>query len=409
MITNRKKLIQAIEASGKFRDKGNAITPMLQMIKIDPEKGEVIATDLEAYAVSYFKAEDFTRGAPPVSSDLEPMLKKMTKAELVEEYSEIGGFIADTPKADMLDRIIKAKTPAPFIETFCCEPIQLRDLLKIENDEEIEIVLSDNKSSIAIGKNFSDMPAFDIEDFPDIPDVTGTMECLFSITKKQIGALTALKGDAYENRAHIVGAYFSGEKGRAVSTDIKRLNMITINNAVKHNPFIVSKKHLQLCAGLSKEKIDIHEINGMYLFTVDNDVDTAILARPLECEFPRYEDLVKKHDAKIVFTKEEIIPACQKAIQVMSNEFAGCICNFNGDLKMHIANPIKGTYKKVVPYKAHTEGINIELALNPQFLMDAIKNLKGDDVEISIREDSHVILTAPDDNKNVNIIMPMKI
>ena len=59
MKVNRKEMIQALEASSKFRDKKSDTLPILELVKVDPDAGYIYATDLDAYAYSEFTAKDY--------------------------------------------------------------------------------------------------------------------------------------------------------------------------------------------------------------------------------------------------------------------------------------------------------------------------------------------------------------
>ena len=364
MKVNRKEMIQALEASSKFRDKKSDTLPILELVKVDPDAGYIYATDLDAYAYSEFTAKDY--------HDAE-------------------------------------KKPIVFV----CNPEQLIGLLKSEAGDEAVINLSEDGLYISVGEIFTTIPTTDIEMFPDSPDIS-VMIPLFDMTAGQLASMIGTPAANDEKREHITHVHFKGD-GKVVCTDIKRLNIVDIPEATGFEPFNLSKKALKAIRCLSKsDSINIAscaDFGSGQVACIPNAVKTKVFMRPADAEFPQYEDLLKKHNLSLNFEKSVLSSACKKAMQIQSDEYRGCIFTFNGNLNMRMDNPNKGIYEERVQYAGNdVVPEEIVMALNPKFVYQAIELVDGDFVEMSIKSsEAGVHVSVPGDDLNMSIIMPMSI
>ena len=141
--------------------------------------------------------------------------------------------------------------------------------------------------------------------------------------------------------------------------------------------------------------VDVYHLSNQVFFRFGNQLVAASL---LDVKFPDYERVVPKDiDSKVHLNREElsdslgrVLLVCRQKDQnpVAHTETAGGTLTIRSD-----AGEIgKGTEE----LEAEVSGADIKVALNPQYLIEVLKTLGGDQVTLNwINEVSPVMITTP--------------
>ncbi|MEI8349397.1 MAG: DNA polymerase III subunit beta [Candidatus Omnitrophota bacterium] len=198
-----------------------------------------------------------------------------------------------------------------------------------------------------------------------------------------------------------------------VSTDGKRLSYIK-RKLPANQPevktklsFILPIKAINELYKLIKERNE-----DVFLFVKENKVgfdfkDTQFIARPIEGEFPNYAQYIPNENKdKMVVNRQNFLPALRRADLLSTPDYQGVKLELKKEsLIISKATPQLGEVKETV--EARYTGPGLEIGFNPNYLLDALKNL--DDMEVSFEffgADKPAVLRKED---YIYLILPMKI
>jgi DNA polymerase III subunit beta len=352
MKVNRKEFIKALSRARNFTSK---TLPITEKVLVDPGSGIISASNLEQYIVLPFEA------------------------------------------SGQID------------EAYCVDPRQLMNILKTDEHDEVEIKKSPEYSYLIVGENFDLIPTDNADDFPTIAVGFDSVQYGFSITDEQAKLMASLelnKNDKIES-AHHLNAWL--KNGSLASTDLKRLYALTMNDAKFEMEMAVPKAMLFKAAQIGAGKVDYSIDGKTYVIAECGDTGIKVYSSVLDGDYPGLQDLARKHDLKVNIKKATMKYICDRAMQMQSDEYRATVFKFNGGLSVAMSNPNKGEYKELFDIGKTIEP-EIKMGLNPKFILEAIGAVKGDEVELSIKDGSEPIVIAnPGSEDYLSVIMPMKV
>lgn len=217
----------------------------------------------------------------------------------------------------------------------------------------------------------------------------------------------------YEDVNYVLnGILFELEKDKIklVATDGKRLSFIQ-KNLPETQPEIETKITFILPIKAVNElyKLIKERENEFFLFIEKNKVgfdfkDTQFIARPIEGEFPNYAQYIpEKVKDKLEINRKEFLYALRRANLLSTPEHQGIKIELKKDTFIIYKNtPQLGEVKESVNCKY--KGGSLIIGFNPNYLIDALKNLEDDVVFIdflstdkptTIRKEGYIYLLLP--------------
>jgi len=284
-------------------------------------------------------------------------------------------------------------------------------------DEEIHIKSDDkNQVDIKTGKSHFTLSGIPKEEFPVLPDFVD--EKAISVETKTIKemikkVLFAVSTD--ETRYVLTGIYciIQQDKIKFVSTDGRRLAYITrpCTEVKSSSKAIIPGKTInELLRILSIEedsevKISITENQAAFKIN-----EITLISRLIDGTFPNYEQVIpKKFQQKIKIKIKELLSAT-KQISLLTQEKGGAVKFSFGKNILRVSAQTQGIGSGEVDVDVSYSGPQVEIAFNPVYIMDILKNVSEEECEFEINGpiDACVVKVIGDEDY-VCVVMPMRI
>ena len=151
------------------------------------------------------------------------------------------------------------------------------------------------------------------------------------------------------------------------------------------------------------------ELNDNHIrFTFDQIIFTSKL---IDGKFPDYKSVMSaKLPVKLNLDRQEFYQTLLRASILTNDKFRGIRLGLKDSvLKVASTNPEQEEANDEMPINDYT-GPDMEIGFNVNYLMDILKVLNSDKVELSVKdENSSCTLNIPDDKKSMYLVMPMRL
>ncbi len=290
---------------------------------------------------------------------------------------------------------------------------RFNDIVKELPDEDVLInAMKNNTMSIKCGKCFFKILGLPKEDFPKLPqfEQTSFITVEQNILKKMI-SMTCFSMSHDETRYVLNGALFSfkNEKFTIVATDGKRLSLIRKDiekNAPEKSIIVPSKTIHELSRALQDQgKVNITISENQVKFDLNN---ILIVSRLIEGEFPNYNQVIPAEPKeKIVVDREQFLLGVKRAALLTTQDSRSVkIDILKNKMIISKSNPNVGEAKEEIEinYKGH----EITAGFNPGYLMDALKVIPREELELEVLgPDKPAVIRIED--KYVYLVLPMQL
>ncbi len=282
----------------------------------------------------------------------------------------------------------------------------------------IEIKSDDsNQIDIKCGKSHFMLMGLPKSDYPVLPEFPE--EKTFTIAKDVLRAMlrrVSFAVSADETRYVLNGVYLIAEEGilKLVATDGRRLAFIScegIDKKIKHRAIIPTKavNEVQriLSADEKTENVKIGVTDNQIAFQIGS---ITILSRLIEGTFPNYEQVIpKKNDMQIKINVKEVLTAVRQMALLTSDKAATVKFNF-AKSALRISASAQGLGSGEVEIDISHAGPSIEIAFNPVFLIDVLKNIDEESVLFELTNALNPALLRPvNDTNYICVVMPMRV
>lgn len=291
---------------------------------------------------------------------------------------------------------------------------KLQDIVRELPDGEVQIsVAKNNAVSIKAGKSFFKIMGLSKEDYPKLPAWKEENAYILdqSLLKESL-SLTIFAISTDETRYVLNGILIliKGDKISFVATDGRRL---AYNEREFENK---NKKDLEVIVPAKA----IHEImkilnweGEVKMIPSQNQVifdfgDTYLISRTIEGNFPNFNQVIPKEEkTKSSVNREGFLQAVKRASLLTSADSPAVKVDFvKGKILVSSRSANLGESKEELD--AETNGKDISIGFNPNYLTEALKTLDIENVSISLSDsDKPGLLTGKEGYKYV--IMPMQL
>jgi DNA polymerase III subunit beta len=284
-------------------------------------------------------------------------------------------------------------------------------------DDKVDVSIEEGDVSIKTKNSVIKINGIPSAEFPPIPTIEkeGGFTISSKILKEAIRQ-TVFAAAMNTTRPVLAGVCFFVQKNqlKMVATDSYRLaeKSIEIIKPVGDIVCIIPAKTILelgyiLEAGSGEENVDIIISKNQVMFSFGT---TKLVSRLIEGQFPNYEQIIPKSTkTKCDFDISELTLVLKK-INIFAKE------NNNKIIFKIIKDGIVVTTETTqygeaeITLKTKIEGAENEIALNSQFLLDALGNIGGEEITMEIGEKITPIMVKPKSrNDYTHIIMPLKI
>ena len=301
----------------------------------------------------------------------------------------------------------------------------LSEVVRELPSEDVKIKV-DEKSRVGIssGQAIFNLMGLPKEDYPVLPKFKADGE--FFIDRKLLTEMikkTIFSVSQDETRYVLCGIYFAVEKGkiRMVSTDGRRLSYISkemgIDKRKEARVIIPTKAVNELNRILAqvatreeaeedgKVKISIEE--NQVIFIIDG---TVLISRLIEGHFPNYEQVIPKaSEIKLKIRTEELLQAT-KRVALLTTEKSNSIRYALKKNELIISANTEGLGEARDVVGIDYSGDEMEIAYNPQFLIDVLRNIGCEEVFLELTNSLKPCLIRPTTEEDyISIVMPMRV
>ena len=281
-------------------------------------------------------------------------------------------------------------------------------------DSAIEVQIDDkNVASVTCGSSFFKVIGLSEDEFPPLPKTEGKQ----TYTLDQGIFREMLRKSAYaastdETRYVLNGVYlsFKGGKLTTVATDGRRLALVEqeveFPSEAEVDMILPSKAVAELMHVLQDEgELKIHASDNQVVFEFS---DVMVASKLIEGTYPNYKQVIPNQcDERVTLERESLLTALRRVSLVTADKSNATKLSFTKNkLSVTLSTPDVGEAHETIPIKY--TGKDVEVAFNPEYMMDPLKNLTNDEIAIELTDELSpgVIKT---DIPFLYVLMPMRI
>jgi DNA polymerase-3 subunit beta len=299
---------------------------------------------------------------------------------------------------------------------------KLYEVIKALPETDIRIEENKNGVKVAADRFDSRMQTLPREDFPSLPDSSGTFTAtLPRDVLKQMVSKTQFAITGEDTRYFLNGALFiqRGDSMSLVSTDGHRLALITVDRGKgngrkgddEERVILPRKTLLELGRLLAEGEGDIQYERGEnhLFFEVGGRL---LISRMIDGQFPAFERVIpKSNDKKVEFDRDRLTSAV-KRVALLSNERSRAV-KFTidkGKVEIASSSPEFGEAKEqiVVDY----DGSPVTICFNAQYVLDFLSVVETDSVALEFKDEMSQAVMKPVGAEGYDytyVIMPMRV
>ena len=253
------------------------------------------------------------------------------------------------------------------------------------------------------------------DDYPPVPEARFEKNIILPLNKVQEMIDRVYFAITQEQRYYLNGALMilKGDSIELVSTDGHRLAYTSMTNEgmniEEEIRGIVSKKTLGELRKFENGAIAFDLDENNLFFKVEN---RTLISRIIEGKFPNYDAVIPKGNPHSMVLPRDLFINAIRRVSLLSTERSKGIKFMisKNSLNLYSSNPEIGEARDQL--EVEYTGDEIEVGFNSQYLLDFLANVKGDRVEVKLKDENSAVLMRPeneDDIRYVYVIMPMKI
>ncbi len=324
------------------------------------------------------------------ATDLEVGVRCLIKAEVVKE-----GALT-----------VPAKTFSDFVKT-------------LPDNQEIKITTEDaTRMDVRSGKTRCVLLGLPKEDFPVLPEfpednaVAMEAKTLLEMIRK-----TSFAASTDETRYILNGVYFMLDKGiaRMVATDGRRLAFMArpVQEKKTNVAVIIPSKaireveRLLVTEGLGADVVKISVTENQVAFKLG---ETVIISRLIDGHFPNYDQVIPKSaEIRVQLAAKDLLTMTQRAA-LGSGDRGGAVRFSLEKGRLRATGSAQGRVEVEDELPADYAGATLEIAFNPQFVLDVLKNIDASQVWLELTTSLNPGVIRPvGDDQMLSVIMPMRI
>ncbi len=339
----------------------------------------------------------------------------------------LNGIMLDTDKeltiySTDLETSIKCITPVKIIDKGkAIVPARiLVNILKSlkESKVELELEKSTNQVKITCENAFFTLNTLPLGEYPAFPEIKKDKHLKINLDKfKNLVSKAQRAASIDESRAILTGVFLEIEEGTLsmVATDSYRLALAreTIDKEISSVGVVVPSKVLDSIAKSEYKGDDIEiniEENQISFDMKENGKErNIIVSRLLSGKFPEYKQLIpQKLKHNIIVNKEKILDVVKRISSISQDNIPVKLTIDKG--KITVSMSVREIGSSSEDFEVSYGEERIEIAFNPEFLMDGINIMGGKNIIMSIDEPLKPILIKPEKNDNlIYLLMPIRV
>ena len=280
-------------------------------------------------------------------------------------------------------------------------------------------ITTDEDNNVTVKTSFSEFNIVGIsaDEFPKIKD---TDEDIYkvSLDKKLLGDMirkTSFAASIDESKGIITGVLTEIEKEsiNMVALDGFRMSVVRENmNNEGEKKVVINGRLINEIKNIISDSEDDEDVelvigskNASFLFK-----DTKAVVRLLEGEFIKYRDILPKESASTVTADRNVLLDSIERASLLAKEGKNNLIkiSINNDLLVITSRSEEGKVKEEVIIEK--EGNDIEIGFNSKYMIDALKAIDDDRINISFNGSTSPCLIKPlEGNSYEYLVLPVRI
>ena len=283
-------------------------------------------------------------------------------------------------------------------------------------DEVLELEVLEATAHIRGADSHFTIYGHDAGQYPAVPGLEGEADFEVGLDKLQEGIELCVFAAARESTRYALNGVLwevEGNKLTLVATDGRRLAKSVVNLGTKVSGLpggriIVPAKTMSLL-----DKIGSDESAKVSVRFMDNQIVLAsgqvvISSNLVEGNFPKYEDIIPRdYKNKIVLPTDATLSAVRRAALLVNEDSKGVRLNLSkGSLVFSSRAPEMGDVQ--IDMKVDYSGAEMEIGFNPQFLIDVLRVIKGNEFDLELGDADRPGMIKSGNNF-IYIVMPVNL
>lgn len=276
----------------------------------------------------------------------------------------------------------------------------------IEEDGGENIRISCEKANFAIsgrnGDDFAFMPSMERKDHI----------CVSQFTLKEVIRQTIFSIAANENNKLMTGELFEidGNSLQVVSLDGHRISIrnVELKDTYDRKKVVVPGKTLieisRILPGDKDSDVYIFFGKNHILFEFDQ---TLVMSRLIEGEYFKIEQMISSDfETRVTINKKDLLDSIERSILlVRESDKKPIIINIQDDNMEISMNSVIGSMREDM--MIHKDGKDIMIGFNPRFLMDALRVIDDEDINIYMVNSKAPCFIRDDEQSYIYLILPV--
>ncbi|OGR82238.1 MAG: DNA polymerase III subunit beta [Elusimicrobia bacterium RIFCSPLOWO2_01_FULL_54_10] len=288
---------------------------------------------------------------------------------------------------------------------------------------EIEISSADGKRvDFKCGKVKAGLMSLPPDDFPTIPEFPAgkCLELDRSVFREMLKK-TSFAVSTDETRYVLNGIFFGAAGGelKTVATDGRRLAFISrpgAEESISANVIIPSKAISELLRLLGQDEsagsiVKIAPFENQISFQWASGIEEIVLvSRVIDGTFPNYDQVIPKSKEIELTVKTQDILSAIKRSALFAQDRGGSVKFSLSKGALKVSANAHGLGEEEEELEVNYKGPDFEIAFNPQFLLDSLKNNDAPEVRFEFSTALNPGLIKPSDSdRYLCVIMPMRL
>lgn len=253
------------------------------------------------------------------------------------------------------------------------------------------------------------------EEFPSLPEIEKESPLILSqFTLKELIRQTVFSISDNENNKIMTGELFEIKKNelRVVSLDGHRISIrkILLKEEYEDRKVIIPGKTLneisKILSGEVSSMVSIFFTDKHALFEFD---DTVVVTRLIEGEYYRIDQMLSSdYETKVSINKKELLSCIERASLLIRETDKKPIITGIADNKLELnINTVIGSMNEEIDILM--EGKDIVIGFNPKFILDALRVIDDETVDIYLINPKAPCFIRDKDQSYIYLILPVNI
>lgn len=295
---------------------------------------------------------------------------------------------------------------------------QFTEIIKQLPSLPVEIEVNDNRVTIKCDRSRFSIVGMSKDDFPKMPELKKekSLKLTGSIIQSMIRkTMFAVANDTSRPALCGVLLQMNGDSLRVVATDGRRLALFeTMISPVSHkSELLLSPKGLNVVnrmLGGEEREVTVQFDDSYSKFTFDG---TTVFARHIEGTYPDYEKVIPSGNKKVMTVNVEQFTAAVKRVAILSDTFTYQIKLSLKSDSIELSSQTVDIGEARETMAASYQGDEMEIGYNASYLLDILKNLDCDELNMYLNTPLSAGLVKPakqpEDYKLTYLLMPLRL